>query len=606
MAVTADKTTTKTTAPTRGRGSVPMGGVRAWIHGGGGAKAAPASSEMSSMNRFASVLFRRGCEPKEKHPPRVPEARHDNDSVNRVSSGILDGMVHFMTRGIGSVAGDGAASNEDDMGDELQQTIQIRKFSRFRALESRIGDWRMDATYRRRHVQIFVNAMFGLVLAVANLLIYPISTDHDILAQASMLPTTISNSVCVEAVISLSTFILVCQLWSLHKLYEREKRLIWGDGFNMRYWNYENTGKALLEFVVVVVHPFPMHEAAIYREGATVWMFMRFYLLIRVLKDHSAVYRKRKEIVEENFQHSSAPAFTWWLTMQMVFSHTPDLSLLTFCAWCILVFALGTYMCERDVNPDEFTLVNSTWYVYTTFLTLDIAEFTVGSWSGRTVTCLLIAAGVVMNTLVVVAILDNVTLDAKGKVALAYVHRNHAQENIRKAAGAFIVSWVRWHRAKAKPLDVFTWTKLRLKVARTLEAMRIARYRKQITEQSLGDPILDKLESMDMGIMKIYHKVSPELPPDATTAAAIEPAPTGDATRREQRVRRKSVHGTAPPPPPRGRLPHSRSLPPTAVVTGSLVDQVARLSRSQDDAVAQNKAIIAALEAFVGRSRASS
>ncbi|ETW07781.1 hypothetical protein, variant [Aphanomyces invadans] len=391
-------------------------------------------------------------------------------------------------------------------------------------------------------------------------------------------------------------------------MYEREKRMIWGDGFKMRYWNYQNMGKAALEFLVVSIHPWPMGENAVYREGVTVWMFLRFYLLVRVIKDHSTVYRQRKQIVEENFQQSAAPMFNSWLSMQIVFSHSPDVSLVVFCMWSLGVFSISTYLCERDHNPDDFTFLNTTWYVYTTFLTMDIAEYTVDTWGARAVTCLLIAAGVVMNTLVVVAILDNITLDAKGRVALAYVHRTAAQDSIRRAAGAFIVSWVRWQVVKYKSLDAANWSKHRLHVAVALENMRTARYKKQITEQSLGDPVLDKLQSLDLGIMKIYHQITPKDSTTNHTTASSTPA-RSTASLREQppmaRNRRKSSMLRAAPATSSAVLLRSTSSAEASTSTSmqpcdpdnnSLRTELSKLAAHQEETLAQNKAIIEALQ----------
>ncbi|RHY27225.1 hypothetical protein DYB32_006930 [Aphanomyces invadans] len=212
-----------------------------------------------------------------------------------------------------------------------------------------------------------------------------------------------------------------------------------------------------------------------------------------------------------------------------------------------------------------------------------------------------------MNTLVVVAILDNITLDAKGRVALAYVHRTAAQDSIRRAAGAFIVSWVRWQVVKYKSLDAANWSKHRLHVAVALENMRTARYKKQITEQSLGDPVLDKLQSLDLGIMKIYHQITPK---DSTINHTTASTPArSTASLREQppmaRNRRKSSMLRAAPATSSAVLLRSTSSAEASTSTSmqpcdpdnnSLRTELSKLAAHQEETLAQNKAIIEALQ----------
>ncbi|KDO35446.1 hypothetical protein SPRG_00294 [Saprolegnia parasitica CBS 223.65] len=473
--------------------------------------------------------------------------------------------------------------------------VQPVNFSRFRALESRVGEWRMDSSFRQHNVLMLINAMFGLALAIAEL---ELSWEgpHDAPSHEAVGESL--RSTILKAIISLSTLLLLWQLVRLHQMMSLEKKLVWGEAFKMRYWTTEMTLRAFSEGLLLAVHPPPYTSHEVLEAGA-IFMLLRFYLVVRVVRDHSMVYRKRKDIVEQHFKATPAPRFNWWLTTQIVFQHTPGATLLAFTAWCIAAFGLATYFSERDANPETFTLVNSTWYAYTAFLTLDFEEYIVSTDTARVITCLLILAGIVLNTLVVVAILDNISLDAKGKIALAFVYRAEAHDAIRAAAGAFIVTWLRWKRAQRTLLTAAEWRSHLLKVTRALDAMRIARYKKKLTEQSLGDPVLDKLQSLDAWILQIWAK----LHMDGLDLAKREtrPAPRLQTSRSLSTVR-TPIAARSPSAPIDDRLPSAPAAERRPGVPAAVErTEIACLRLSQELVQRQNEDILRTLQDMLSR-----
>ncbi|OQR92995.1 hypothetical protein ACHHYP_03006 [Achlya hypogyna] len=470
-------------------------------------------------------------------------------------------------------------------------------FSRFRALESRIGEWRMDAAYRRHNVLMFCTAMLGLVVAIAELQL-SWSFNHHVVTTSQVVVDRTLRETIMKSVVSLSTLVLVGQLYKLHSMFAHEKKLVWGPTFQMRYWTTETMLKAAVEFAVLAVHP-PPYTGSYVLEVTTFCMFLRFYLFVRVVRDHSTVYRTRKLIVEQHFKSTPAPNFNWWLSTQIIFSHAPDVAILAFCVWSIVVFSLTTHMSEREENPETFTLVNSTWYVYTAFLTLDFEEYIVETAAARVITCVIIIAGIVLNTLVVVAILDNITLDSKGKVALAYVYRTKAHDALRTAAGTYIVTWVRWKQARYRLLTSIEWTQYLLKVTRAMETMRRARYKKKLTDHSLGDPVLDKLQSLDAGVMKIWNKFHVDgLGPISQADVILIDRRHNDAARTRSSW---PIHFDDKPPQISTSAP-TGLRPTVAASVEQLVEQVVSVQHHQELVQEQNKVMIAALQQLISSS----
>ncbi|EQC39411.1 hypothetical protein SDRG_03614 [Saprolegnia diclina VS20] len=520
--------------------------------------------DVGSVSRFATQLF--------ASPERKP-------STNRL------GSIAAMARGL-------PPGNHG-----LKKKVQPVNFSRFRALESRVGEWRMDSAFRQHNVFMLVNAMFGLALAIAELELSwndphnaPPPASHEAVSETL-------RSTILKGIISLSTLLLLGQLVRLHQMLSLEKKLVWGEGLKMRYWTSEMTLRALLEGLLLAIHPPPYTSLKVLEAGA-IFMLLRFYLVVRVLRDHSMVYRKRKDIVEQHFQATPAPHFNWWLSTQIMFQHAPGAALLAFTTWCIVAFGLATYFSERDANPKTFTLVNSTWYVYTALLTLDFEEYTVSTDTARVITCLLILAGVVLNTLVVVAILDNISLDAKGKIALAFVYRAEAHDAIRAAAGSFIVTWLRWKRAQRTLLTAAEWRSHLLKVTRALDTMRIARYKKKLTEQGLGDPVLDKLQSLDAWILQIWAKLHTDGFDLSQREASWRPAPRLQTSRSLGTVR-VPIAARSPSPPIDDRRPSAEDAPSAAAVEST---DVVRVRLSQERVQRQNEEILRTLQDMLSRS----
>lgn len=198
-----------------------------------------------------------------------------------------------------------------------------------------------------------------------------------------------------------------------------------------------------------------------------------------------------------------------------------------------------------------------------------------------------------LNTLVVVAILDNISLDAKGKIALAFIYRAEAEDAIRAAAGAFIVTWLRWKRAQRTLLTAAEWRSHLLKVTRALDAMRVARYKKKLTEQSLGDPVLDKLQSLDAWILQIWAKLHSDGLDLTKQVVPSSSAPRLQTSRSLGTVRTHSDE----------RRPSAPIVdrPPSVSAVESGAD-IARIRLSQERVQQQNEEILRALQRMISSS----
>jgi hypothetical protein len=86
-------------------------------------------------------------------------------------------------------------------------------------------------------------------------------------------------------------------------------------------------------------------------------MFLRLHLLLRVIRDYSALWTHRREIVKAFHQtDATAPNFDWWLTLKNVCFRFPVQFGVATVAVCVLVFGYCISIVERPVQPDLFTV----------------------------------------------------------------------------------------------------------------------------------------------------------------------------------------------------------------------------------------------------------
>ena len=86
----------------------------------------------------------------------------------------------------------------------------------------------------------------------------------------------------------------------------------------------------------------------------------------------------------------------------------------------LFCFSIIIYELEREVQPAEFDYGNSFWYTFATITTLGFGDYIVITTRGRFVTGFIVATGIFLDTLVVVAILENISLGEKGRLVLNF------------------------------------------------------------------------------------------------------------------------------------------------------------------------------------------
>ncbi|ETV99492.1 hypothetical protein, variant [Aphanomyces invadans] len=418
-----------------------------------------------------------------------------------------------------------------------------------RDLETRIGDWTLDKLYRQKNLYICINALMGLALAMWEL---QFSWSHSTVGPDSDWSATNGGSVralgitsfstILKLIISLSTVVLLIQVVDLYRLYVKENHAIWGDSAEFGpgpTWTASLLTSLAIEIVVLMVHPVPFLEEMVH-QAASCLMFGRLYLLARVYRDHAAIFRLRKEIVQHRFLHSSSPVFNWALPLKVAFEQSPLRLLVVLFFAALPVFSISIYVLERQYQPDIFTFANSTWFAYSQ-LNIHKVSFHARTWKGRVATASMVALGTLFETMLVVAILHKIGLRDKDRLMLAYIQRNEATHAVQHAARKAIRNWMRWkvavrqlhkadrdgggglRRPSALQPPALLWSSKPFAVVpvadgrcrkheasfwNAIEKFRQARSGQQLVEQAVNNPVLDKLHALEEAVIKIRAKLS--------------------------------------------------------------------------------------------------
>ncbi len=80
------------------------------------------------------------------------------------------------------------------------------------------------------------------------------------------------------------------------------------------------------------------------------FMFLRLYIVFKVARDHSAIYKKRHLIQRiPGYSPATHPSFNSLLTMKMFFYQNPIIYVITWILFGIFILSYGIYVFERLV-----------------------------------------------------------------------------------------------------------------------------------------------------------------------------------------------------------------------------------------------------------------
>lgn len=197
----------------------------------------------------------------------------------------------------------------------------------------------------------------------------------------------------------------------------------------------------------------------------------------------------------------------------------------------LFCFSIIIYELEREVQPAEFDYGNSFWYTFATITTLGLGDYIVITTRGRFVTGFIVATGIFLDTLVVVAILENISLGEKGRLVLNFLQQQNARDRMENAAAAYIVHWWKWEakrraeasvpRRRSQLLRIIplgqNLSDTPVDVIIAMKAFHHEKHRWKLLERRSEDKVLETLYSIQDGLLKnnspAVEKIEVSFPP---------------------------------------------------------------------------------------------
>jgi len=211
--------------------------------------------------------------------------------------------------------------------------------------------------------------------------------------------------------------------------------------------------KYISELLVHVPHPFPFTGFLFDKLGLL--MFFRMYIVLKVARDFSAIYKKRKIIQKiPGYSPATHPSFNTFLINKMFFYQYPIMYILF---WILTgLFSLGycLYVFEREAQPEEwgywisfFIAVNSMlagWGsdTYDNYVPL--------TWFGKCLAIVGVVIGVFLFALLIDYVHTKMQPTAFQSTALQWVVLSDIVEKERESAAKLIQIIYRYYIWKKK------------------------------------------------------------------------------------------------------------------------------------------------------------
>ena len=250
------------------------------------------------------------------------------------------------------------------------------------------------------------------------------------------------------------SIVSICLLGKYYRLLLSDKRREWSQQVipealgsqkthRYRFASSSLLWKFLFEVFIHLLFPYPWMA----KTQPTMYyflqlgMFLRLYLVARLLHTSSAAFRKR------NFLRSFYVEFRkinwsikWNLTLKILFyEHSVAMvSLCTFVTLWISAFALFILERKRQENHDFSDLGNCLWFSFVTFTTIGYGDMTPKTVSGRILTAILGLVGQVILAVFGGVVTNKLTPSKQQQMVVSFLDSETGGRKVRNAAATLI------------------------------------------------------------------------------------------------------------------------------------------------------------------------
>jgi hypothetical protein len=453
-------------------------------------------------------------------PPNTITSSQDIDVVN--SSSFRFQREATRQKKISEIS-DRFLTSVSKMRRNRSSSVYEKQFTSTMFNEIRGFDENIERKVRILSLTLTVLALFGLVILIlTNVLNFLWYTDlpnkslvdpsnRNVTANFMAVYTTYEVFKFINVAV---TMICIIILFAMYNVLSEIKRKQYGFSTRFRAFIYTTLKfKFTAEFLVLIITPIPgvsMVQAFDWYPGDKIGliMFLRLYLLVRVLRDFSSVYQKRFKIVASHPEYQkTVPMFGWSLTLRILFyTRTTSMLLLVtlistggaaFCIW----------VCERELNPSLLSYWNSLYFTVVTMATIGYGDITPITPEGRIFAICQCMIGVVLVTIACGVVVNKLTPTEEQIYAARYLQQEKfLKSRLEECVRILQIQWL-WKKRKCTDFyhhNVLRRSLMRLKKVRT----KLAVNENSITTHESLELLLKKNESMNHQVATLNNTIT--------------------------------------------------------------------------------------------------
>jgi len=361
-----------------------------------------------------------------------------------------------------------------------------------------------DRSLRRRNLLVFVLACVGILIMVLSNIVnfqwwYSDTTNKLIYDTQARGPELVFLRIVFQAMKCVNVIVTILTLLALmnyYRYYSWVKKQRWG--YLSRWSAFFKTSllrKFVVEFLVLAITPVPFVESwysfdfgRSFLHKLDLLMFLRLYLVVRVVRDYSTVYRKRTKIIVANLDYKKfLPEFGWKLSFQMLFYHHTLAMLFMMAVSTTLIATFCIWIAERDTdNKALATFYNALYFSLVTQMTIGYGDIVPTKTYGRLTALGQGLLGIVLVSIFSGVVINKLTPTDQQKAAVHYLKREkYMKLRLTEAVRILQVEWL--YRKKKCSLN-YRHNKVRTSTRRIQGLRRqLLKLEQQSNANTLGD-----------------------------------------------------------------------------------------------------------------------
>jgi hypothetical protein len=219
-------------------------------------------------------------------------------------------------------------------------------------------------------------------------------------------------------------------------------------------------GQFITEFAVVALHAPPYFDFRHWRTGSGavkpfvsdklgVFVFLRVYLFVRVVRDYTDVYARRRLIYDSGHKANGGCEIRALTAVKTAYLKHTAVTVAILAGGSILMLAYMAHVAERDWQPEQFAFKNCVWYVTFFVAAMDYGSMGPKSQFGTGVSVLIVSWGLILLSMAIGVIFESASLSSYEVWAIDWLKQCELLEQERIVAADMLTSWVR-HKKSMK------------------------------------------------------------------------------------------------------------------------------------------------------------